>query len=255
MRIDDLIVEGKRLEETLTAKNIQNEYDAWCGKVRRYMKEAGFTDKEQSAANVKMHYVANEYSEHDIRMSVKRAIKDTICLLKEKENDPEKENLKQAELSLIERLLNNFYIYYRSMYRNPVHKKGTLDQNALKAIQIGNEYDLQRMLYSVLCPIFPTVRQEVCSDNGYGGMRTDIYLDIYDLAIEVKCTRDSMTEKKLAEELGADAFHYNADIIYFFVCDKNEIIKNPEAFKRAFSRQHDKYGKTIKMFILQATEL
>ena len=39
------------------------------------------------------------------------------------------------------------------------------------------------------------------------------------------------------EELGADGFHYKADFIYFFVCDKNDIIKNPEAFKKAFERQ------------------
>ena len=41
----------------------------------------------------------------------------------------------------------------------------------LKKIQIGNEYDLQRMLYALLVPIFPLIRQEAESDNGYGGMR------------------------------------------------------------------------------------
>ncbi len=108
-------------------------------------------------------------------------------------------------------------MHYRAMYRQSVHKKGTLKAEVLNAVQIGNEYDLQRMLYSILLPIFPTLRQEVYSDNGYGGMR--------------------------------------AEIIYFFVYDKTGIIKNPEAFKQAFAREQEKDGKTVKMFILQAKEL
>ena len=107
------------------------------------------------------------------------------------------------------------------------------------------------MLYSLFIPIFPTIRQEVYSDNGYGGMRADLYLDMYNLIIEIKCTRKSMSEKQLIEELGADAFHYCADIIYFFIFDETGIIKNPEAFKAAFIREPQKDGKTVKVFILQ----
>lgn len=39
------------------------------------------------------------------------------------------------------------------------------------------------MVYSILLPAFPTARQEVYSDNGYVGMRSDIYLDMYNLII------------------------------------------------------------------------
>lgn len=85
-------------------------------------------------------------------------------------------------------------------------------------------------------------------------MRADICLEAYDLIIETKCTRINMSEKKLAEELGADGFHYNADNVYFFVCDKAGIIKNPEAFKIAFERDLKKDGKTIKTFIMQTIE-
>lgn len=35
---------------------------------------------------------------------------------------------------------------------------------------------------------------------------------------------------------------------------KTEIIKNPEAFRHAFTREQKKDGKTVKMFILQARE-
>lgn len=54
--------------------------------------------------------------------------------------------------------------------------------------------------------------------------------------------------------MGADGFHYRADSIYFFVCDKAQIIKNPEAFKKAFARNKKRDGKTVKVFILQIRE-
>ena len=125
----------------------------------------------------------------------------------------------------------------------------------LKKIQIGNEYDLQRMLYALLVPIFPLIRQEAESDNGYGGVRADLYLEEYDLIIETKCTRASMIEKKLLEELGADRFHYKAKTVFFFVYDKKNIIKNPDVFKAAFVREQEKNGKNIKVIVLQPVEL
>lgn len=254
MEINELILEGKALTELFDGAELKNKYSMWCSKIRAYMKENDFPDKEQNEVKVKMHYTENEYSENDTKASLKKAVKDTILYLDEKTFTSKKDTYARKELLLIERILNNFYMFYRSMYKDPVHKKGTLSQAILADIRIGNEYDLQRMLYSILRPIFPDIRQEVYSDNGYGGMRADIYLENYDLIIETKCTRDSMSEKKLTEELGADGFHYNADYIYFFVCDKAGIIKNPDAFKTAFERDLKKDGKTVKIFIMQIIE-
>lgn len=251
MGIIDLIGAGKELNEIAEKKELQNKYTLWCSKVRIYMKKAGFTQQEQERTNVKMHYVENEYSENDTVRSLKKSLGDTIQILEEKASVLETEISKQRELLLIEKILENFYMYYHAMYKNPVHKKGTLTWEIINSVRIGNEYDLQRMLYSLLIPIFPTIRQEVYSDSGYCGMRADLYLDSLNLIIEIKCTRKTMSEKQLVEELGADGFHYCGDIIYFFVCDKIGIIKNPEAFKEAFAREAKKDGKTVKVFILQ----
>lgn len=254
MEISELILEGKALVGISNRTELQNKYNIWCSKLKIYMEENGFSDRDREEIKVKMHYIENEYSENDTKVSLKKSIRDTVQFLEKKTFVLKKDAFKQEKLLLIEQVLDNFYMYYRSMYKNPIHKKGTLTQEALAAIQIGNEYDLQRMLYSILLPIFPDMRQEVYSDNGYGGMRADIYLEAYDLIIETKCTRNSMSEKKLAEELGADGFHYNADNIYFFVCDKTGIIKNPEVFKKAFERELKKDGKTVKVFIMQTIE-
>ena len=40
--------------------------------------------------------------------------------------------------------------------------------------------------------------------------------------------------KKLSEEIKADMLHYNQRDIYFFIYDKNKIIKNMESFKSAY---------------------
>lgn len=253
MGINDLISEGKELRKISDRQELQNRYKLWCGKVRICMKEIGVSEKEQDIVSVKMHYVDNEYSENDTMIALKKSLEDTIQTLNERMIISEKEMDKQGEL-LIERILEHFYKYYQAMYKDPVNKRGTLTLDALNTIQIGNEYDLQRMLYAVLLPVFPTIRQEVYNDNGYGGMRADIYLDLYNLIIETKCTRECMSEKQLIEELGADGFHYRADVIYFFIWDKNRIIKNPEAFKKAFARERKKDGKTVKVFILQTKE-
>ena len=251
MGIHAIIAEGKEFQEVRDKEELQNKYNLWCGKVRIYMKEAGFTEQDQEKINVKMHYTENEYSEHDTVTSLRKSLRDTIQILEENVFISEYKSHQQGELLLIEKILENFYMHYHAMYKNPVHKKGTLASESLDAIRIGNEFDLQRMLYSLLIPIFPTIRQEVYNDNGYGGMRADLYLDLYNLIIEIKCTRKSMSEKQLIEELGADAFHYCADIIYFLVFDETGIIKNSEAFKKAFEREPKKDGKAVKVFILQ----
>ena len=255
MEIDLLILEGKALAGISCQRELLNKYDLWCSKVKTYLDQIGCTEIERKEINVKMHYVENEYSPIETIEELKKSLGNTIRILEEKADVFGREGNKKNDLSVVERILENFYMYYHAMYKNPVHKKGTLTLEALSAIQIGNEYDLQRMLYSLLLPLFPTSRQEVYSDNGYAGMRADIYLNLYNLIIETKCTRESMAEKQLIEEMVADAFHYQANVIYFFIYDRVGIIKNPEAFKEAFARGSGKSGKTVKVFLLQPREL
>ena len=223
--------------------------------MKGFLKQNGFSKGKLNEIQIKMWYTENEFSKDDTRNSIIKAIKDTVVYLDEINTISEVVISEAVGIRLIEQILNNFYLYYRSMFQNPLHKKATMSMDELKKIQIGNEYDLQRMLYAVLVPVFPLIRQEAESDNGYGGMRADLYLEEYDLIIETKCTRASMTEKKLLEELGADGFHYKAKTVFFFVYDKKNIIKNPDVFKAAFVREQEKNGKNIKVIVLQPVEL
>lgn len=137
------------------------------------------------------------------------------------------------------------------MYQEEVHGNGTIRKEHLNAIQIGNEYDVQRILYSLIRPIFPTARLEVSDDAGYKAIRYDIKIDEYNLVIEVKCTRKNMTERNLTEELGSDAFHYKADHIFFFIYDKENIIRNVDVFTRNYKREKSDFGTNIEAIVNQ----
>ena len=255
MKMKKLIEKGWEIKEIADHVSLQQEYDNWCCEIKKYLKQEGFSEEIQQEMQIKMWYVTNEFSKEETRKSIMIAIKAVIECLEENDRAQDRKKVTDREIVLLEQILNNFYLYYRSMFQNPLHKKAALSMNDLKKIRIENEYDLQRMLYALLVPVFPMIRQEVESNNGYSGMRADLYLQEQDVIIETKCTRGSMNEKKLTEELGADGFHYQANIIFFFVYDKNNIIKNPDAFKAAFAREQEKNGKTIKVILLQPMEL
>lgn len=158
-------------------------------------------------------------------------------------------------LEVVRRILNNFYKHLESMYQSPVHGNGTIKKEDLDLIKIGNEYDIQRILYALIRPIFPEARMEVTEDAGYRSIRSDIFLDEYNIAIEVKCTRTSMTIRNLTEELGADAFHYKSEYLFAFVYDKEKIILNIDAFKKAYKRDKKTFDKDVEAFVVQPITL
>lgn len=158
-------------------------------------------------------------------------------------------------LEVVRRILNNFYKHLESMYQSPVHGNGTIKKEDLDLIKIGNEYDVQRILYALIRPIFPEARMEVTKDTGYKSIRYDIFLDEYNIVIEVKCSRQTMKIRNLTEELGADAFHYNSEYLFIFVFDKEKIIENIDAFKKAYKREKIIFGKEVEAFVVQPITL
>ena len=210
MDIKDIIREGIAIKNLSVKADIQSAYHVWCRNIRSFLKENSINEQLQNEAAVKMHYTDNEYSESDTLHSIKRALTDTLDFLEENVGYLDSVRNNSTELELITKILNNFYLYYQTMYKSPVHKKCSWTQEKL---------------------------------------------DSCNLIIETKCTRDSMSERQLTEELGADSFHYPADNICFFIWDRSKIIKNPEAFKKAFEENPSEKSKTIKVFITQPMEL
>lgn len=109
----------------------------------------------------------------------------------------------------------------KAMYLDKCHGKGNIQNSQLNCIQIGNEYDIQRILYSLIKPIFPHATTEVLDTTGCSTIRYDIDIDSCNTTIEVKCSRPNMTERTLNEEMGSDSFHYKRKNIIFLYTIKN----------------------------------
>ncbi|MFD2615842.1 PD-(D/E)XK nuclease domain-containing protein [Terrilactibacillus laevilacticus] len=202
----------------------------------------------------------NKFSETDTTNKVNNAYKKAIVFLENLKSNIESgiylseidDSIdRSVAIIIIRRILLNFYMHIKAMYQNDVHGNGKIKKDDLDKIRIGNEYDVQRILYSLIKPIFPYARLEVFDDAGYNSVRYDIILDEYGIVIEVKCTRPSMTEHKITEELGADSFHYKADHLFLFIFDKEKVIKDPKVFEKAFNRKKNDFGKELETIVIQ----
>ena len=161
-------------------------------------------------------------------------------------------NKENESNKLLLQILKNFDMFLHEFFRGKPHGKSSIDMDGLKKFQINNEYDLQYILYSYLKPIYPLCRMEVPEDTGYETVRTDIYIN-QGTVLETKCSRPSMSQKKLIEEIEADITHYGASNIFFYIYDKEKIIDNPELFKKIYENKI--YEKNIYIEILQPKEL
>lgn len=151
---------------------------------------------------------------------------------------------------LVNQVCNNFYAFYKTMFQEAPHRKAGLSEKNLSQIQIQNEYDVQKMLHAILKPIFPSIRTEVNDDTGHHTIRTDLFIPEFNIVIEVKCTRNSLSKRNLSEEIGSDITHYNNKHIVFMIYDKSMIIDNAISFKNTYeSKSNEK--KAIYVTIVQ----
>lgn len=51
-------------------------------------------------------------------------------------------------------------------------------------------------------------------DSGHHTIRKDIVIESQDIVIELKCSRKSMSERSLSEEVASDIVHYNNKYVF-----------------------------------------
>ncbi|NLT09263.1 MAG: hypothetical protein GXY08_07145 [Ruminococcus sp.] len=110
-------------------------------------------------------------------------------------------------------------------------------------IEIKDEYDVQDLLHALLKLYFDDVRPEEWTPSYAGGaVRTDFLIPEIKTIIEVKKTRESMTDKAVGEQLIIDIEKYqnhpDCDKIYCFVYDPDRKLKNPAAIKKDLEEKH-----------------
>lgn len=228
----DISYEIKSMQDAI--ERIQDVSDSGAFKrmvcdLRAYMKNLGMDVQSIIELEKRAYYLPNEYSEKDNRERMEDAKNRIIEYLTGILNNCTDEKL------LIQ-VLENYYLFLENLFERETHKRGGIQKSQLGCLKIKNEYDVQHLLYAYLKPLYPMARLEVNEDTGYSTVRTDIFLDS-DHVIEVKCTRNSMTLKKLTEEIEADMVHYSAKSICFFLYDKAKIIDNPLNFKAVYEEK------------------
>lgn len=257
-KIDDL---EKIIQLYGQNKRALNAFEDWKSDVKNTLDQL-FSEKSISRDFlIETKVFVNKFSEMDTMNKVNDAYKKAKSFLENLKSDIESgiyppevndDSIdKIVAIIVIRKILKNFYMHIKAMYQDDVHGNGKIKKDDLEKIRIGNEYDVQRILYSLIKPIFPYARLEEFDDAGYNSVRYDITLDEYGIVIEVKCTRPSMTERKITEELGADSFHYKADHLFLFVFDKEKIIKDPGVFERAFNRKKKDFDKELETIVIQ----
>ena len=248
-RYHSLVSKGNKIKN-LASSNLEqaiSEFNIWKSSVKFNTK-----DEEQAVYDQicsALMFQENPFSKSETLKSLKAAIEVTTELLTILPTATKSTLGEEAALIVVGRILRNFHKHLEEMYQRPVHGRGSLKKEDLDKIKIGNEYDVQRILFSLLRPVFPLARVEVCSDGGYSGTRFDILIDEYDIVIEVKCTRQSMGERTLTEEVGADIYHYDRKHIMFLIFDKEKIISNIDAFESNYTKKFR--DKDVGTYIVQ----
>ncbi len=224
-------------------KNVKDgqEFSLLLPGLRTFLKTLDIDSKSLMELEQRAYYVVNEYSDKDTMSNLDSARNRVIAYL---------EQIMTGSLAddRLLTILDNYYLFLEALLERPPHRRGGIQKEQLSGLKIQNEYDVQHLLYAYLKPIYPLARAEVSEDTGYGTVRTDILLDS-EHVIEVKCTRSSMPQKKLIEELEADMVHYHAEHIYFFLYDKEKIIENPRLFRNIYENKVK--GKQIHIVIHQ----
>lgn len=217
------------------------EFSYLLAGLRTFLKTLDSSPQSLMELEQRAYYVINEYSDKETRDNLDSARNRVIAYLEQiMTGSPADDRL----LTILE----NYYLFLEALLERPPHRRGGIQNEQLSGLKIQNEYDVQHLLYAYLKPIYPLARAEVSEDTGYGTVRTDIFLDSQHV-IEVKCTRGSMPQKKLIEELEADMVHYHAEHIYFFIYDKEKIIENPQLFRKIYETKVK--GKRIHIVIHQ----
>ena len=199
------------------------EFNSTLYELQRYMKRLQLPTECFIELERRAYYMPNAYSEQDTQNKILEAGNRVIEYVKELMG-------KERGSNDLLKILENFYLFLENLIERKPHGNATIKAQQLTLLKVGNEYDVQHLLYAYLKPLYPKERLEVTEDGGYGAVRPDIYIDS-DHVIEIKCTRNTMKEKKLMEEIEADIVHYSARNLYFFIYDKEKLIANPQVFK------------------------
>mgnify|MGYP001560723169 FL=1 len=167
--------------------------------------------------------------------------------------------LRQVELKLnakalpdnfgyAEKALNEIFENFHSFYNQLKNRHNNRD-----TIEIKDEYDVQDLLHCILKLHFKDVREEEYTPS-YGGSSTrmDFLLKNENIVIEVKKTRERLSDKEIGEQLILDVAYYknhtNCSFLKCFVYDPENRVKNPRGLESDLNKLTDD-KLSVELFI------
>lgn len=195
--------------------------------------------------------IAKEYIDDKARLwatdypsDVKKIIELLKTLISQIENEeiiPQKGAVLLDAENVLLMIFDNFHRFTRQLRTR---------HNNRSIIEVEDEYDVQDLLHAILTIYFDDIRDEEWTPSYAGGsVRTDFLLRNEGIVIEVKKTRQSMTAKKLGEELIVDiekyAEHPNCKKLFCFVYDPEGRLGNPTEITNDLNKRHDGFAMVI----------
>ena len=121
-------------------------------------------------------------------------------------------------------------------------------------INVCDEYDVQDLIHSLRSLYFDDIRPEEWTPSYAGSSsRMDFLLKLENIVIELKMTRERLSNKELVDQLAIDMFRYSAHpdckTLICFVYDPEERVKNPRGFERDLSRETG--HPCVKVYVVQ----
>ena len=150
---------------------------------------------------------------------------------------------KENSLDKLMILISNFHLVARQLrYRHD--SRPTLD--------ICDEFDVQDLFHSLLFLYFDDVRSEEWTPS-YAGKcsRQDFLLKKENIVIEVKKTRNGLSEKEIGDQLIIDIARYKrhpeCKVLVCFIYDPEERILNPFGIENDLTKEQDGLKVIVKI--------
>lgn len=239
-------------EKISIAKSL-DEYQLAVNECTEYLEKEGMgeiADKILALSAVQINRFSKQSTQDNFEYSKNKVL---ACLNKEK-NITHKFSENEA-VKIILSIMEHFHDYCRCLYKDDIHGRcsDSLKRN-LPYLAVKNEYDLQRFMYAIIRALFPDGRVEETEDSGHHMIRKDIVIDSCDMVIELKCTNEKISERRLSEEIASDIIHYGNKYIFFYIYDKENVVKNALDFQKTYESKNVE-GKKVFVRVWQSNDI
>lgn len=242
--LNQFLEDGKKVAQTRRQGGFYGEFEvvdrslllAWKSKILTYLRSTSLVipDIIETIEKTDKEY----YSSYE---TIKNNVLSLIDLLEKNYISGSKKDQINYD-AIFERIFSRFHKVARQLRTRHDNRE---------TLTIKDEYDVQDLLHALLLIYFDDVRSEEWTPSYAGGsVRADFLLKDCKTFIEVKKTRDSLTAKKLGEELIIDCEKYknhpDCEKLYCFIYDPEGLLGNPAGIKNDLENAHKDF---LKVFI------